>query len=548
VKAFTPQLRAVQQAAEDFEWYPTTDEIIAAMKRDVTCAADLGSYHYSRGKSFLDIGAGNGKVLDAIRGIDGITELHAIEKSNTHLQSLAKDVFILGVDFWKTSLIDKTADVIFSNPPYSEFAEWTAKILREAPPESVIYLVIPERWEKSPLIEQERAARKMTASVLGNFDFYNAEDRTARAKVHLVRFRCSISHRHDGNDPFVRFFDDAFPMPERADEKPLEEQVKNAQLVNRLNLIEALCMLYDARMAELQGNYQAVCKLDADILKEFEISRDGLIKSLKMKLATAKTEYWRRLFDGLEEITKRLTAESRKRMMHLMESRTGIEFNRDNAYAVVMWSVKNANGYFDEQFMRIYEAMVDGANVENYMSNSRIFKKDRFRYYAAQDSAATHFRLKVGHRMVVTGQGGLATGYSDWSTGITERGANFLCDLIVVARNLGFHVIDKGPERYEWKDSDARVIRFLTKEGNEESLYRVRAFSNGNFHLQFNPDLIHAMNISYGLLRGWLRNDMEAAKELEISPAIAAEHFKPAFRLGMSSLPQLGFVKGGADE
>ena len=130
---FPSQLRAVRQAGEDFEWYPTTNEILAAMTRDLAFEIDDRHWRSRTPTSFLDIGAGNGKVLRAVARLERIGALHAIEKSSTLLQSLPDNVFILGVDFWNTSLFDKEVGFIFSNPPYSRFEEWSAKILREAP-------------------------------------------------------------------------------------------------------------------------------------------------------------------------------------------------------------------------------------------------------------------------------------------------------------------------------------------------------------------------------------------------------------------------------
>lgn len=540
---FPSQLRAVQQAGEDFEWYPTTNEILAAMTRDLAFEIDDRHWRSRTLTSFLDIGAGNGKVLRAVARLERIGALHAIEKSSTLLQALPENVFILGVDFWNTSLHDKEVGFIFSNPPYSRFEEWSAKILREAPGGSTIYLVIPERWQNSEVIGREVKARKLDPQILGRFDFESAEDRTARAKVHLLKIRLKEAERwvkDDPADPFVRFFEEAFSFPEEEQSaKPFEERIEEAKIVHRVNFIEALCLLYDARLAELQRNYQAVCALAPDILKEFEISRAGLIESLRQKLATAKKEYWKRLFDGMAEINRRLTASSRTRIVELMQSRTGIEFNRDNAYAIVLWVIRHANNYFDQQLVETFEAMVAAANVENYVSNQRVFRWNRFRYDEAQDERSTHFRLKVGHRIVLQHCGGLEMGYSEHSRGLTRNAADFLCDLIVVARNLGFEVIDDGPREHEWKDSEARVIRF--RDGDKvESLYRVRAFFNRNLHLQFHPDFIHALNVQHGKLKGWLRDDGQAAAELSIPREVAAKHFRPAFRLpGLSALPAL---------
>jgi hypothetical protein len=234
----------------------------------------------------------------------------------------------------------------------------------------------------------------------------------------------------------------------------------------------------------------------------------------------------------MKEITNRLTKASRNNIRELMQANTGIDFNRDNAYAVVMWVVKNANRYFDSQLIDTYEKMVEHANVDNYASNKRVFKRDRFRYSSAQDKAeSSHYRLKVGHRIVLNHCGGLEKGYCDDIRGISERATDFLCDLMTVARNLGFAVHQNEPFPHQWKDSTARTFYYTNAKGESESLFRVRAFQNSNMHMQFSPDFIHALNVQHGKLKGWLRNDDEAAAELEIPVAIARVHFVPHYRI-----------------
>jgi hypothetical protein len=531
----------VQSAGEDFEWYPTTTEIITALKRDLSY--NISSDYHREKHAFLDIGAGNGKVLSAVAGVKDIGPLYAIEKSHTLINLMPNEILILGCDFWHTSLIDKDVRLIFSNPPYSLFEEWSVKIVREAPASATIYLVIPERWENSTVLEGEIKQREATRKIIGTFDFASAEDRRARAKVHLVRIQLKQLDRYEredaAQDPFTRFFNETFKFtsPE-ADELPFEEKLADTQLVNRMNFIEALCHLYDARMSELHRNYQAICGIPTDILEEFDIQKPGLIKSLKMKLATSRKEYWQRLFDGMDEIRTRLTKNSRRAIQELMQSQTGIDFNRDNCYAVVLWVVKNANGYFDSQLVDTYELMIDHANVENYVSNQRIFKWNRFTYHSQIEENATRFRLKVGHRMVIHRCGGLETRWGD-RKGISERACDFVGDLITVATNLGFNVIDRAPREHEWDDSTARVYRFRNSSGEDESLIRLRAFQNSNLHMQFHPDFIHALNVQHGKLKGWLRNDDEAARELDIPREVAAKHFKPGFHLTGNSFARI---------
>jgi hypothetical protein len=532
---FLSQLSSVQQAEQDFEWYPTTVEIIQSLCKSLSSHAEDHRYDRHRTRyfgSFLDIGAGNGKVLDAVRDLHFIEKLHAIEKSRTLIGLLPADVFILGVDFWNTSLIDKQVDVIFSNPPFSKYEEWVLKILREARPGALVYLVIPDRWEQSSEIRRGLDEREATHSIVGSFDFENAEDRKARAKVHLLKIEIGEIERHTA-DPFTRFFDETFTYPEPEKHgKSMDERVEETKIVHRVNLIEALCLLHDARMRELQQNYTAICRLPFDILAEFEISKNSLLESLRMKLAAAKKEYWQRLFDGMSEINSRLTRASRRSILNLMQDQTGIDFNRDNAYAVVLWVVKNANAYFDSQLVETYEKMVEFANIENYKSNTRIFSTNRFRYDWFRDKENANYRLKVGHRMVLNNCGGLERcGYNSSRNGLNPEAAGFLGDLMTVAGNLGFTVIDPSPREFEWNDSSARVYRFRVADGHLQSLFRVRTFLNRNMHMQFHPELIHALNVQHGKLKGWLRDDAQASEELEIPVETARKHFAANFRL-----------------
>ena len=273
---FLTQLTSVKNADQDFEWYPTTAEIILSLTRSIKEHADEHLYDRHRSRSltsFLDIGAGNGKVLDAVRNLRFILKLHAIEKSRTLINLLPADIYILGVDFWNTSLIDKNVDVIFSNPPYFCYVEWTSKILKEARPGALIYLVIPDRWEQSSEILRAIKGRDATHAIIGSFDFDNSEDRKARTKVHLLKIVIGEIERNT-TDLFAKYFDETFkyPKPEEAG-KSMDEKIDETKLFHRVNLIEALCLLHDPRMLELQHNYASICKLPFDILKELRSAR-----------------------------------------------------------------------------------------------------------------------------------------------------------------------------------------------------------------------------------------------------------------------------------
>lgn len=45
---------------------------------------------------------------------------------------MPNDIFVIGTDLYEQNLIDKKVDVIFCNPPHSDFKSWMLKIIKEA--------------------------------------------------------------------------------------------------------------------------------------------------------------------------------------------------------------------------------------------------------------------------------------------------------------------------------------------------------------------------------------------------------------------------------
>jgi hypothetical protein len=177
----------VSCAGQDYEFYPTTEEIIAALVRDLKRSRN-SPVNYSRGyDSVLDIGAGNGKVLTALRERAGFTSLHAIEKSMILCEQLDPDILIVGTDFAAQSLLSKHVDVVFCNPPYSAFEAWAEKIIRQSA-SSIVYLVLPQRWEKSIRIADALRYREAECKVVGDFDL-----RTPRIAAPARRCTCCAS-------------------------------------------------------------------------------------------------------------------------------------------------------------------------------------------------------------------------------------------------------------------------------------------------------------------------------------------------------------------
>lgn len=549
-------LDELKDSGQDYEWYPTTNEIICAFFKSINEKAI---------RSLLDIGAGDGKVLKKFEelknqqrvGKDGElnhyhTDLFAIEKSRPLLDSLPVDVGILGTDLWEQSLLDKQVDCIFTNPPYSEFEAWAVKVIDEANC-NFIYMVLPQRWVKGRVpkaVERRKAKHK----VIGSFDFLNSEDRTARAKVDLILIsledeRYSFRYNRDINpvtDPFAMWVDEFFGLKDKPDSNPTDhikslntektrkEKISTA-LVGGHGMIEVLAELYQDELAFLISNYQKVSSLDEALFKELDISVKTIISSIKSRVNGLKNAYWKELFRNYEPLTSRLTASSLKTFQKTISRKTNIDFTASNAYAITVWAIKNADQYLEQQTIDTFDKLVSGACIINYKSNQRVYKENRWRYLHDKD----HSHFKLDYRVVVTGHSAIVSTRWDSRGGLSISAADLIDDLLVIATNLGF-TPDSSVINHSFEAGAREDFYCADKKGRNVKLFEVRAYMNGNMHFKFNQEFMLAFNIEVGRLRGWIHNAQHAADEFCESEDIVANHFNSSYSLltdkGMNKL------------
>jgi len=547
----TALVKTLRESDQDFEWYPTTDEIIECVRadlRDFTTVRDDQEIC----ASVLDCGAGDGRVLEALTKGDK----YAIEKSVPLLDTLSKDIFVVGTDFDQQTLIDKKVSAVFSNPPYGDYLAWTLKIVKEANA-AIVYLVIPERWASNPDIDDAIKARKASASVIGEYDFLDA-DRKARARVNVVRVNLTGERQrywHSSStpyvDPFDLWFDSAFSINatkgkvsdfERC--QATRSSVKtgihaNQEMVQDQGLVNTLETLYFRDMDHLMKNYQSVCDLDSDILTELGVSVEGLKGALRLRITSLKDTYWRELFENLAAVTDRLTSDSRKRMMDKLTANTHIDFNAQNAHSIIVWVIKNSNSYFDEQLVDAVELMTESANVTMYKSNEKTFGDEGWRYCRHPDGLD---RYQLEYRVVLGRVGGLCNSefrFEHTASGLSERAALFINDLRTVAGNIGFDIHSlPGAHDHHWGSNQKINIEYRdTKTGEIRVLFEVKAFKNGNLHVKFAPAFIIKLNVEFGRLKGWVKSASEAAEEMGINIEDAATSFGCNLTLAPKDLP-----------
>ena len=164
----------LKEAGQDFELYPTSAEMIRVIWEHRRKPYADGSGHSTKDfGDVLDIGCGTcnfKRFIDEFnepylerhqsgreeyinrQNCVNIGKYYVMEKSRILLDRLDAETIVLGTDFWENTLIDKPVGTIFCNPPYSQYEEWTARIIRESVCDS-IYLVIPQRWKNSEKIK-----------------------------------------------------------------------------------------------------------------------------------------------------------------------------------------------------------------------------------------------------------------------------------------------------------------------------------------------------------------------------------------------------------
>jgi hypothetical protein len=480
--------------------------------------------------------------------------MYAIEKSKRLIQEMSDDIYIVGTEFHENTLIDKQVEVCFSNPPYSEFQEWSSKVIREANC-TVIYLIIPTRWVDSTPIKEALIARDAEAKVIGTFDFFRAE-RQARAVVNVLAIDLSRGYsEYRGNrepkvDPFSIWFDEFFSINADKSENSQFTKAKyskdklsetvNKELVNGKNLIQVLVELYNKEMQHLIKNYHAVGELDYSILKELGVSVSGLQEGLQQKISGLKTKYWIEFFNNYKQLTSRLTSGSRTSMLNKLHANMSIDFTESNALAVTVWAIKNANQFFDKQLVKMFESMIDQANITLYKSNLRTWGNEEWRYCYSGNGPddLSHYGLEfrvVLHRFSAIEGGG--HGYSfDYENGLHKDAHNFLEDLLTIAGNLGFTARSNSRLKL-WESNKSQ---FFVSEDDSE-IMQVKAFKNGNLHIKFNQLFIRKLNVEFGRLKGWLKNKEHAADELNIPVEEIDGVFNSNHQICQSMVPQICF-------
>lgn len=521
MKANTNKLiQELKAQGQDFEWYPTTDEMLQCLIQGIkkTCQEKERYYKNSIHK-ILDIGAGDGRVLQFLSA-EFDAQSYMIELATQHIENYEFG-FVVGRDFYNTSLIEKDMDLIFCNPPYSEFEAWACRIIKEANAE-FIALILPQRWKNSKLIElalNSRVGIKETPEILGSFDFENAE-RKARAKVDIVLICTTKGDSDETKDIFTEFLENEFGLNfdeiiENSYDKYQKNRQKSQNLENETkavaknNVIDFLVDKYNAELAEFVESLKNLKNISPKLLECLDIDKNKLIEGIKEQLKNLKGLYWQALFNQLEAINSRLTSPYRRALSSQVASEAQVEFTKENIHAIVIWLINNANKYIKSSYLDLFDRMARGGNARHYKSNKR-FVNDEWRYNKEKSENEPH---KLDYRIVLS--------YGADDEDITDM-------IEVIATNLGYKNdlrlnLWQTEDKFEsWRSLSGHTFKsgnkgtiFARHNQKDIILLEYIAYKNKNVHIKFNKDFMGELNLAVGKIRQWLRSKDEARAEFK---------------------------------
>lgn len=547
MKSVNMLVKELKENNENWEWYPTTVEIVRAFALYVKSWDHvLDDCGYSG--SILDVGCGNGGFFQKLCADETFKNIdkYGIEKSIILSEQLPEDVVLLGTDFNQQTLIDKKVDIIFCNPPYSEYDTWAEKIILQGNCKAIA-LVIPTRWASNERIKYALERRNMKAEVVGTYDFENAE-RKARATVDLIFISAKVNRLYASaetlKDPFDLWFDDTFKINAETDkyktglDSDREKKIKN-ELAVKGDTAEMLVQFYNQDMEKLYNNYRKLEEIDADLFNELKVNVPMLKESLKTRLQGLKHIYWDLLFKKYDKVTSRLTSTGRRKVINRLNDNTAIDFTLENIFQLTLWLIKHSNTLFDEQITEYFYSLCNTENIHRYKSNKRwsdddwrYMKKNLYEYgHLKKDKVSQLKNILLDYRIIVTAFGNFET---VWRTKLTESCLNFLSDTVIIGKNLGFDIDFSLPEKYADVDvDDWKNFNISTKDGR--IFANVKLYKNGNRHVKFCKEFMQKLNVEMARINGWVQDKSEAVKEMDVPADVVDSVWGTNLHIGIES-------------
>ncbi len=320
-------------------------------------------------------------------------------------------------------------------------------------------------------------------------------------------------------------------------EKIKKENIKNKLVNAEQSKAKILVDLYNDEITTLYNHFKAIAGLDVDILETIGISKNAVKEALKKKASGTKTRYWRLALDELAEITDRLTSKTRENLFNNFKSLHTVDFTLENLYPVILWVIKNANEYYNDQIIDFFKELSSPANVKPYKSNQKVFERCKWRHNNFKDpEKISHYTLD--YRIIMS-----SPFRTEWYSGkldTYQHGAKqTLQDIFTIANNLGFKIgLCDMPKVHGEKCT-------VLYDKSDKVFMEYRVYKNENMHVKFDIEFMKALNVEVSRLLGWIKKPEDIKKEFPAEMAKGAEkYFKINYTcLNVNSMPLLTVKK-----
>ena len=198
-----------------------------------------------------------------------------------------------------------------------------------------------------------------------------------------------------------------------------------------------------------------------------------------------------------------------------------MDFTPSNLYATIVWVIKNYNKFSEQQMIDLFCALSCPANVQNYVSNKRVFEEFRSRW--GEKPRSTHYTLD--YRIVCTEYALPGEGWhSSYEPRVRDSCQRKIEDVCAVAFSLGFKTgFIQMPETWGKRGT-------VYMDDYKTVLFAFRCYLNNNVHIKFNIELMKALNVAVARKLGWIRKPSDIAQEFPPEMAKGAERYFDCFR------------------
>lgn len=547
-------VRKLKSEAQDYEWYPSTKSQITSITNDIKKLHKDFDFtdRYSESISMLDVGAGDGRVLEqAIEELsqenDGRTLKvipYAIEKASIHTSTYRKKgITLLGTNFEETNFVSKKAIICFVNPPYSSFSLWLSNLIAQLD-FRLLYAIVPERWEQDGLIADAIKMRGVeSVDIIAKSDFQDA-DRKARGKVHIVRFSFDDMEKlekrksRNGRDwrptlgkskttPFQLFIENelnlkqtyskttekfsAFQEKERIKRSMETEGSTCFELVASKGVLWALLDNYERDLERVLNQYKKISELDPTLLMELGVDFESVKTGISEKLYGFRNVYWSLFFEQLDAISERLIGKHKTEMLNTLKANS-LDFSYKNAIFICNYAVEIGNEKTEESLTDIFRDITSQESIKSYFVSNQHFYADNWRYNS--DSEGKKAKYLLDYRFVYSSYQNFSS--DSWKSGLNDSARSFVKDLMVVMKLLGYSglYVDKAFD--DMKPGNKLSIFGVEPTGKKVELVAIRMYKNGNKHIKFNQATMLKFNIVVSRILGWVRSKEEFCQETDI--------------------------------